>query len=424
MEDEKTKVNENNRNNKNNVNESSKSSSNNDKYKRRKTSSDNNPKKSVPNRNNAFSRIKQGAKDTAFRKAADTIPGVKTLNDINNMRKGVSSVINRRRNTGVGSAASTGVSEEVNEDNGEVENNTSISDDVEKETSDTDSFNPLRAIFGSKNSFMGRFSFWGRLSLPMKIIIIAGPALLGLFLLIIILAIPLGAHSSLFGLDNPSNNSGSTSSIDYGDYILSSDGHTILHQQLSSFLQSQGTNLEEFNSLIASNVEDAGYRTRAGVVSAAVTLIAELGNKYSVKIPYFWSGGHASVSTGADGNWGNGSCRASANGVFYNYCGLDCSGFVTWALNNGGFATSPLAAGSFQNLPGAERVALTDSAVLQPGDLLETSGHVVLVVGVEGSQYVCAEASGNSTGVLFTRRNFNIANYWGVKMDGYYGLTG
>ena len=423
MEDEKTKVNENNSNNKNNGNESSKSSSNNDKYKSRKPSNDNNTKKSVPTRNNAFSRIKQGAKAAAFNKVANTIPGVSTLNNLNNIRKGVGGVVNRRRNTAVGSdtteaVSDNGTDEEVTSDS------TTVSNDSTEQTNEGSSFNPLRSIFGSKNSFMGRFSFWGRLSLPMKIIIIVGPALLGLFLLIIILAIPLGAHSSLFGLDNPSNSSGSTSSIDYGDYILSSDGHTILHQQLSSFLQSQGTSLEEFNSLIASNVEDAGYRTRAGVVSAAVTLIAELGNKYSVKIPYFWSGGHASVSTGADGNWGNGSCRASANGVFYNYCGLDCSGFVTWALNNGGFTTSPLAAGSFQNLPGAERVALTDSAVLQPGDLLESSGHVVLVVGVEGSQYVCAEASGNMTGVLFTRRNFNIANYWGVKMDGYYGLTG
>ena len=89
MEDEKTKVNENNSNNKNNGNESSKSSSNNDKYKSRKPSNDNNTKKSVPTRNNAFSRIKQGAKAAAFNKVANTIPGVSTLNNLNNIRKGV-----------------------------------------------------------------------------------------------------------------------------------------------------------------------------------------------------------------------------------------------------------------------------------------------------------------------------------------------
>ena len=423
MEDEKTKVND----NSNNINEntnSSKPSSDNDKYKSRKGSSkDNNTKKSVPNRNNTFNKIRKGVKTAAFNKAASTIPGVSTLNNLNNIRKGIGGVVNRRRNTAVGSSdTNTEVSDNGNDEE-VTSNSTALSNDNPEETNEGASFNPLKSIFGSKNSFMGRFSFWGRLSLPLKIIIIVGPALLALFLLIIILAIPLGAHSSLLSLDTGIK-SNSTGNIDYGDYVLDSTGHEILHQQLSSFLQSQGTSLEEFNALIASNVEEAGYHTRAGVVSAAVTLIAELGNKYGVKIPYFWGGGHGSIVTGADGNWGNNSCRAAANGVFYNYCGLDCSGFVTWALNNGGFSTSPLVTGSFQNLPGAQRVALTDSAVLQPGDLLESSGHVVLVVGVEGSQYVCAEASGNMTGVLFTRRNFNISNYWGVKMDGYYGLTG
>ena len=79
-------------------------------------------------------------------------------------------------------------------------------------------------------------------------------------------------------------------------------------------------------------------------------------------------------------------------------------------------------AGGFQNLSGAQRVALTNSAVLEPGDLLESSGHIVLVVGIEESSgtYICAEASGNSAGVLFTKRAFNSSGYWGVKMDGFY----
>ena len=79
-------------------------------------------------------------------------------------------------------------------------------------------------------------------------------------------------------------------------------------------------------------------------------------------------------------------------------------------------------AGNFQNLPGVRRVNLSNSAVLQPGDLLESSGHIVLVVGIEESSgnYICAEASGNAAGVLFTRRPFNSSGYWGVEMDGFY----
>lgn len=209
--------------------------------------------------------------------------------------------------------------------------------------------------------------------------------------------------------------------IDYGDYVLSSDGDEILHQPLDSFLSSNGTSLEEFNDLIYENVEKAGYGTRAGVVAAAVTLIAELGNNYNVKVPYYWGGGHYDgVVDGALGYWGSTQCHTYANGQSYNYCGLDCSGFVPWAIKNGGFNIAQMLAGDFQNLSGAQRVSLRNEAVLELGDLLESSGHIVLVVGVEDGNYICAEASGNAAGVLFTRRAFNSSGYWGVKMDGFY----
>ena len=213
--------------------------------------------------------------------------------------------------------------------------------------------------------------------------------------------------------------------INYGDYVLTSYGNEILHEPLDQFLQSKGTSLEEFNSLIESNVKQAGFGTREGVVAAAVTLIGELGNKYGVKVPYFWGGGHGDgVNIGAQAKWGSNSCHAYANNQSYDYCGLDCSGFVPWAIKNGGFNIGTNLASNFQYLDGAEKVSLSSStAVLQPGDLLESSHHVVLVIGIEESSksYVCAEAAGNTKGVLFTRRKFDGGGeYWGVKMDGYY----
>lgn len=219
--------------------------------------------------------------------------------------------------------------------------------------------------------------------------------------------------------------------IDYGNYELSSEGDTILNERLDKFLESKGTSLEEFNKLIASNVEKNGYGTRAGVVAAAVTLIAELGNNYNVKVPYFLSGGHHDgVKTGAVGYWGSGyeddgrKCVYSGYGNIYTVCGLDCSGFVPWAIKNGGFQVGVNLAGNFQNLSGAQKVSLdSGSPVLQPGDLLESEGHIVLVVGIDENthQYICAEASGKNSGVLFTRRPYSGGSgYWGVKMDGYY----
>ena len=219
--------------------------------------------------------------------------------------------------------------------------------------------------------------------------------------------------------------------IDYGNYQLTSEGDTILNERLDKFLESKGTSLEQFNKLIESNVQKNGYGTRAGVVTAAVTLIAELGNNYHTKVPYFLSGGHHDgVKQGALGYWGSGveddgtRCYYTGYGNVYTVCGLDCSGFVPWAIKNGGFQVGVRLAGDFQNMDGAKRVSLSSSsAVLEPGDLLESEGHIVLVVGIDesSSQYICAEASGKNSGVLFTRRPFTGGSgYWGVKMDGYY----
>ena len=81
-------------------------------------------------------------------------------------------------------------------------------------------------------------------------------------------------------------------------------------------------------------------------------------------------------------------------------------------------------AGDFKDINGAEKVTLkSNQAVLQPGDLLESEGHIVLVVGIDEdtNEYICAEAAGNQYGVLFMRRPFKPSGYWGVNMDGYYG---
>ena len=210
---------------------------------------------------------------------------------------------------------------------------------------------------------------------------------------------------------------------DYGDYTLSSENTSILHEPLEDFLEKNGSSLEEFNELIADNVDDAGWGTRAGVVAAAVTLIGELGDNYGVKVPYYWGGGHYDgVVDGALGYWGSTQCHTYANNQHYNYCGFDCSGFVPWAIKNGGFKKGVDLANNFQNMPKARKVELNNEPQLQPGDLLESSGHIVLVVGVDeaSKQYICAEAMGNAYGVLFTRRSFSESGYWGVDLEDYY----
>ena len=225
-----------------------------------------------------------------------------------------------------------------------------------------------------------------------------------------------------FGISPTSNGVCQTGTIDYGNYQLNTDNAGIIREPLSSFLQSKGSSLDSYNQLIASNVQKAGFGTRAGVVAAAVTLIAELANKYNAKIPYYWGGGHGSTDNLANGNWGSSSCRTTHGGNVYDHCGLDCSGFVGWAIYNGGFGKATTSSDRYANLPGTQSVDLNSSPVLQPGDLLYSSGHVILIVGVDNAkgEYKCAEAAGKNAGVLFTTHKFNDPNYKGLDMTGYY----
>lgn len=366
--------------------------------------------------------LKNKAGNAILDKVSNAHPALKALSVLNNLNK----TRKNRKNKKAGIVGGENQSNENNSDNTPNTNTNNSSASTSNESSDGNESsgkisNPLNRIFGN-DVFAGKFNFFGKVPIPIKIIMMLSGPLFLLFIFLSPIILVIAFFSSLFGADDSLaiGTSGGVGNIDYGNYELVSDGDEILNQALDVFLESHGSSLEEFNNLIASNVEDSGYGTRAGVVAAAVTLIAELGNNYNVKIPYFWGGGHGQMIEGAASNWGSGRCFTSANGQAYTACGLDCSGFITWALYNGGFDVAARSAGSFQNLSGAERVTLEDSAILEPGDLLESNSHIVLVIGVDEDEYICAEASSRTTGVLFTRRPFTKSGYWGVKMDGFY----
>ena len=394
------------------------------KYKSRKKNSANIEGNTTNNTSSPTmrNRLSSGIKNQVANKALASVPALRALNTLNNVRRNI--MTKRNNNSSLGGGLNKN-SESVQDDN-DTTSGVSSGDNIIDSTEDAEftSSNPLSSIFGGRKKASGRFSFFGKLSTPVKLLIgIFGP-LVGFMLVFSIPIVVIGLFSGLFATDEvfANNNIGTSGgNIDYGDYVLSSDGDQILHERLDTFLQSNGTSLEEFNNLIASNVQEAGYGTRAGVVAAAVTLIAELGNNYNVKVPYFWGGGHGSISVGAEASWGSNTCYTSANGQIYSYCGLDCSGFVTWAINNGGFSIPVQSSGTFVYLDGAERVSLSNSAVLQAGDLLATSGHIILIVGVDDSGYICAEAAGNETGVLFSRKSFDASSYYGIDMSGLYG---
>lgn len=211
------------------------------------------------------------------------------------------------------------------------------------------------------------------------------------------------------------------------DYTLDSTGTVILRTSLEEFLNNQiPEGFKILNQKIVDNVNAAGYQTRAGVVAAAVTLIGEVGN-LGYRIPYFWGGGQGfdGARIGAQSYWGgttsgNRLCSTNANNIRYDLCGLDCAGFVNWAIYNAGFKVPAYGSNNLRNV--GEVVSLkSGEAVVQAGDLLHGPGHIMLVVGVDfnTNEYIIAEAAGYAKGVLFSRRGFG-SNLEGVKMDVFY----
>ncbi len=192
------------------------------------------------------------------------------------------------------------------------------------------------------------------------------------------------------------------------------------------------------DNILKSKVEEAGYGTRAGAVAAARFLTLQI----PYLIPYFYENGRVS-DTGV--NYVDGEGRYYREGLYlspskfdsivasfsgpaiwgcplrnweddpyngYTYGakmpnGLDCSGFVSWALVNGGFDPGDIGAGEnegiYQLTDLGEFTELSidviESGVIKVGDLFNYWGHIAIIIGYDGQYYYVAESLPNFKGV-------------------------
>ena len=194
---------------------------------------------------------------------------------------------------------------------------------------------------------------------------------------------------------------------------------------LEQYLLSNGSSIEEMNQFIYNSVEESGKGTRAGVVTAAVSLINYLYDNFNSHIPYFWGGSYQYYGVNPDfGTKSNPSCSDT---TCYYYLGLDCSGFVSWAIKNGGYNIGRYTTYSFHDAFSQNSCSIKDkTCVGQPGDLINTrDSHVQLIVAVdeESQKYIIAESTG-SYGVIM--REYDMHKSMFLKdtrillMDDYY----
>ena len=222
------------------------------------------------------------------------------------------------------------------------------------------------------------------------------------------------------------------------------------------------------DTILESKIQDAGYKTRAGVVAALRFLTLE----FPYQINYFYENGRLNNNTGGD--YVDGEGRFYHKGLYLNSSkfsellkvgygpaiwgcplvnwqdesgfvrgvkypnGLDCSGFITWAMYNGGFDVKDTGAGEnawtdddLSDLGPHQSItrSLLESNTIKAGDLIGTNGHIAMVGGIKDGVIYVAESTTYYDGVVmypYTFQELLRSPYltYIIDMDDYYENAG
>ena len=154
------------------------------------------------------------------------------------------------------------------------------------------------------------------------------------------------------------------------------------------------------NGFVRESVGDDVSEERVNVISAAYSLVGKVG--------YFWGG--KSTVIGDDPSWGT-SEKVSAEGSkstgTIRAYGLDCSGFVTWAVINGYQSKDMQAAVGDGTSDQWEKANVVTEADAQPGDLVFQRGpeagsnnHVGILCGkTDSGDWIAVHCSSSKNGV-------------------------
>lgn len=208
----------------------------------------------------------------------------------------------------------------------------------------------------------------------------------------------------------------------------STDGAIIIQGPVQDYIEASGTTISAFNDYIYSQVRKAGLGTRNGVVSAATALTSGFYSQTGYILPYELTPSGKYTGYGIDSGWGTNTGYTS-----YPINGLDCSGFISWAIHNGGYQyLSKNAKGWGEAGNKREWFSGTTDNTAQPGDLIYnappnnngTSGHIRMIIGTSSDGYIVAEASSGKNGVRVVTIPFTSTGpYYLVDMTDFYANT-
>lgn len=163
-----------------------------------------------------------------------------------------------------------------------------------------------------------------------------------------------------------------------------------------------------------------GYGTREAVCISAEYLA------YMEEVPYFWGGKR--TDPGVDTSWGEDRVIHSGDsrdGEISPW-GLDCSGFVTWAIDNAGFEIGTSYTGGYIEYASEAydfTVGNLKSGNIKPGDLLYKNGHIAMIaeLDIENNRIVVIEEFDTEHGMVVT--DMTIEEYVEYAINNYDGMA-
>ena len=247
-----------------------------------------------------------------------------------------------------------------------------------------------------------------------------------------------GNHGNNGNSGNHGNNGGSGGNGNSGG----NNGNSGEYTQVGDKANSKNTvcvsdsQRNKYNNILQSKIDAAGRYTRKGVVAAAVYVSSEIG----IKIPYFPGGCH-SMSCIKNGLIKGIGCQKKVVHNAYKWPetlpgGFDCSGFTFWSYgvafnaksyissemhNEGSRSTTVVDEKSGKKISvKVERVDLTEknraylTNVLQPGDLIWTTGHIGMVISTSqlksSGKITVADATSGGKGMQLQVNTMDLVN--------------
>ena len=173
------------------------------------------------------------------------------------------------------------------------------------------------------------------------------------------------------------------------------------------------------DEVLASKIRNAGYKTRAGAVEAGRFLLLQFPYHMSYfsengRLPYCDGEGRyyheglylntykvekENITAIVNGpvEWG---CSMLSNPAKINQINsLDCSGFVTWCLVNGGFDPGDIGAGGREMNSGypmigpQHEITMESLDEVKVGDLFAEDGHISILLGINDGKYYIGESN-------------------------------